>query len=70
MLKTVKELRTVSLREMARKLSVSPSYLFDVENGKRIPSYALYERMLREYGEGIKNWYEVYTKPCVRLKMY
>ena len=47
MLKTVKELRTVSLREMARKLSVSPSYLLDVENGKRVPSYALYERMLR-----------------------
>ena len=70
MVKTVKELRTVSLREMERKLSVSPSYLLDVENGKRVPSYALYERMLREYGEGIKNWYEVYTKPCVRLKMY
>ncbi len=70
MAKTVKELRTISLREMARKLSVSPSYLLDVENGKRVPSYALYERMLREYGEGVKDRYEVYTKLCVRLKMY
>lgn len=70
MVKTVKELRTISLREMARRLEISPSYLCDLEKGRRVPSAELYTKMIREYGEGLKDWFEVITVQKVVLKMY
>ena len=30
--------RDLSLRELARQLNIAPSYLSDIENGRRIPS--------------------------------
>ena len=33
----MKGLRKIPLREMARKLSISPSYLCDIENGRYKP---------------------------------
>lgn len=66
----MKGLRKISLREMARILSISPSYLCDIENGRRIPSAALYDRMIREYGEGLKDWFEVITVRKVVHKMF
>lgn len=66
----MKELRKISLREMARRLDISPSYLCDIENGRRIPSAALFDKMIREYGEGLKDWFEVITVQKVVLKMY
>ena len=66
----MKRLRKIPLREMARRLSISPSYLCDIENGRRIPSAALFNIMVREYGEGIKDWFEVITVQKVVHKMY
>lgn len=66
----MKELRKISLREMARRLGISPSYLCDIENGRRTPSAALFDKMIREYGEGLKDWFEVITVQKVVPKMY
>lgn len=66
----MKKLRKISLREMARRLSISPSYLCDIENGRRIPSAALFDKMLKEYGEGLKDWFEVITVRKVVHKMF
>lgn len=66
----MRDLRKISLREMARRLEISPSYLCDLEKGRRVPSAELYTKMLKEYGEGLKSWYEVITVQKVILKMY
>ena len=44
LIKKRREGRNLGLREMARLLKISPSYVVDIEKGKRVPS----ERVLRE----------------------
>lgn len=69
-IREIREHKEISLREMARRLSISASYLSDIEKGKRIPSAALYDRMIMEYGEGLKDWFEVITVRKVVYKMF
>lgn len=69
-IREIREYKEISLREMAWRLSISASHLSDIEKGKKTPSAALYDRMIREYGESIKDWYEVVTVRQIRLKMF
>lgn len=69
-IKEIREYREIPLREMAKRLNISASHLSDIEKGKKTPSAALYDRMVREYGEGIKDWYEVVTVRQIKLKMF
>lgn len=43
---------------MAKKIGISAGYLSDIEKGKRNPSYDVYKKLLKEYGEGLKDIFE------------
>ena len=57
MIPTLAETRKISLRSMAKKLGISPSYLCDIEKGRRTPSNNLYRKMLDEYGEIVNKYF-------------
>jgi transcriptional regulator with XRE-family HTH domain len=50
---TIREARVrkdLSLRELARKLDVTPSYLSDIENNRRVPAEDLLRKISKELG--------------------
>lgn len=65
MIPTLAETRKISLRSMAKKLGISPSYLCDIEKGRRTPSNNLYRKMLDEYGEIVNKYFYCRILPVV-----
>ncbi|UXR38013.1 helix-turn-helix transcriptional regulator [Staphylococcus simulans] len=43
-LKKIRLIHTIPAKELATKLSISPSYLSEIENNKKIPNIALLEK--------------------------
>lgn len=44
-IRTAREAKDVSLRELARRLDLSPSYLSDIENDRRVPAEDVLRRL-------------------------
>jgi transcriptional regulator with XRE-family HTH domain len=63
------ESRMIPLRQMAKKLGISATYLHDIEKGRRNPSNEVYQKMLKEYRAGIKKFFKIVVEPkVIRIK--
>lgn len=62
-LKAIRELRDLSLRQMALQVGVSHSYLSQIEAGRKIPKLAVASRMARALGVPLASFYELRDKP-------
>ena len=49
-IRSLREARKCSLRALARSVEMSPSFLCEIESGRRYPSCDLLERIARELG--------------------
>ena len=63
------EYRMIPLRQMAKKIGISATYLYDIEKGRRNPSNEVYQKMLLEYREGVKKFFKIVVEPkIIRIK--
>jgi transcriptional regulator with XRE-family HTH domain len=64
----IRELREemdLSLRELAKKLVVSPAFLSDIELGRRYPSDKVLSDIARELGTSLENLSTYDTRPPI-----
>lgn len=62
------DFRMLSLRQMAKKLGISASYLCDIEKGRRTPNNELYTKMLKEYGEPVNLFFYCKIVPVMQRR--
>ena len=63
------EYRMIPLRQMAKKLGISATYLHDIEKGRRNPSNEVYQKMLKEYRAVVKKFFKIVVEPkVIRIK--
>lgn len=65
MIQTLSDARKIPLRQMAKRLNISPSYLCDIEKGRRTPSNNVYRKMLKEYGEIVNKYFYCRIVPVI-----
>ena len=64
-IRELREQKDISLRELAKKLGVSPAFLSDIELGRRFPSDEVLARISKELGESIESLKKYDTRPPV-----
>lgn len=65
MIQALSDARKIPLRQMAKRLDISPSYLCDIEKGRRTPSNNVYRKMLKEYGEIVNKYFYCRIVPVI-----
>lgn len=62
----------ISFRALAKVLGVSATYIHDIENGRRLPSYELYQKMRKcgYFDKDFLDCFEVTTVKKVIPKWY
>lgn len=58
-----------SYRSLAKELGISATYLYDIENGKRLPNIELYEKMCK-CGKFDKTWLDTFEVIVVKKVVY
>jgi len=64
-MRELREQKDVSLRELAKKLEVSPAFLSDIELGRRYPSDEVLVRIARELSTSVESLKAYDTRPPV-----
>lgn len=64
-IRTLRGVKNVSLRELAKKAGISAAFLSDIELGRRFPSDDVLVRLARELGTTEKDLRSYDTRPAV-----
>lgn len=64
-IRELREQKDISLRELAKKLGVSPAFLSDIELGRRFPSDEVLAKIAKELGESVEELKKYDTRPPV-----
>jgi transcriptional regulator with XRE-family HTH domain len=64
-IRELREHKDMSLRELAKKLGVSPAFLSDIELGRRFPSDEVLARIGKLLGESVEDLNAYDTRPPV-----
>jgi transcriptional regulator with XRE-family HTH domain len=64
-IRELREQKDISLRELAKKLGVSPAFLSDIELGRRYPSDVVLARIAKELDTSVQSLKAYDTRPPV-----
>jgi transcriptional regulator with XRE-family HTH domain len=64
-IRELREQKDISLRELAKKLAVSPAFLSDIELGRRYPSDEVLARIAKELGSTVESLKQYDTRPPI-----
>lgn len=64
-IRELREQKDISLRELAKRLGVSPAFLSDIELGRRFPSAEVLAKIAKELGESVEELKKYDTRPPV-----
>lgn len=64
-IRELREQKDLSLRELAKRLGVSPAFLSDIELGRRYPSDEVLAKIAKELGESVASLKAYDTRPPV-----
>lgn len=64
-IRELREQKDISLRELAKKLGVSPAFLSDIELGRRYPSNEVLAKIAKELSTTVESLKQYDTRPPV-----
>lgn len=64
-IRELREQKDISLRELAKKLAVSPAFLSDIELGRRYPSDEVLAKIAKELGTTVESLKQYDTRPPI-----